>query len=380
MVLSGFHEMIETMKGLDYKEKIQFYRYLLQMAERARQKFTKEDREEILAYAYTEVDAMLRDIPAASGYKEKDLIFVCEDCLLGIVMHLSGSAEHIPEDKKLKLRALAEMVENERRIEITLDSIFQQDTVASSDMNRLLYWVKVSVDEYHRSKLYQGLHHYQRDLGKLSDDAKVMLADFTAAEMDRLMKLDSEDTWNSLELIADVCRFFITDTLIAALLELLKFGRNHISFYAVGTLLACGKEIPQPVIEDLARDLEYADLTYGALCRAGKESLFPRAYTSEEYLAKSDLVRWLTYPTELGKAPDEIVYLGRIKKLFRKEVFHVFKFRSGSDTLDEEKKNRWLIGWSSEDGGTFSNFDEFAPFENETPERALKLIQKKIIG
>lgn len=64
----------------------------------------------------------------------------------------------------------------------------------------------------------------------------------------------------------------------------------------------------------------------------------------------------------------------------RKEVFHVFRFRSDSDTLDEEKKNRWLVGWSSDEGGTFSNFDDFAPFENETPERALKLIGKKLIG
>ena len=91
MVLSGFHEMIETMKGLDYKEKVQFYQYLLGMAQQTKQKFTREDREEILAYAYQEVDNMLRDIPAASCYKEKDTIFVCEDCLLGIVMHLSGS-------------------------------------------------------------------------------------------------------------------------------------------------------------------------------------------------------------------------------------------------------------------------------------------------
>ena len=66
--------------------------------------------------------------------------------------------------------------------------------------------------------------------------------------------------------------------------------------------------------------------------------------------------------------------------MFKKEVFYVFRFSSDSDTLDEEKKNKWLIGWSSNEGGTFSNFDDFAPFENEPPERALKLIKKKIIG
>jgi len=66
--------------------------------------------------------------------------------------------------------------------------------------------------------------------------------------------------------------------------------------------------------------------------------------------------------------------------LFRKEVFHVFKFRSDSDTLGDDLKNKWLVGWSSNDGGTFSNFDEFAPFEKEPAEKALKLIKKKLIG
>ena len=108
--------------------------------------------------------------------------------------------------------------------------------------------------------------------------------------------------------------------------------------------------------------------------------MFPTECTTEEYLAKSDLVRWLTYPTELGKAPDEIVYIGKIKKLFKKEVFYVFKYRSNSDTLGDDLKNKWLIGWSSRDGGTFSNFDEFAPFEQETAKKTLRLIQKKLIG
>ena len=126
--------------------------------------------------------------------------------------------------------------------------------------------------------------------------------------------------------------------------------------------------------------MEYACLTYHTLEQHGLASRFPAEYTTEEYLAKSDLVRWLTYPTELGKVPDEIVYIGKIKQFFKKEVFHVFKFRSDSDTLDDSQKNKWLIGWSSNEGGTFSNFDEFAPYEGLPTEKALKLIKKNIIG
>ena len=85
-------------------------------------------------------------------------------------------------------------------------------------------------------------------------------------------------------------------------------------------------------------------------------------------------------PTELGKAPDEIQYIGKIKYLFKKEVYHIFKYRSDSDTLGDELKNKWLIGWSSGDGGTFSNFDEFEKFDLGNTEKTLKNIKKKLIG
>ena len=72
--------------------------------------------------------------------------------------------------------------------------------------------------------------------------------------------------------------------------------------------------------------------------------------------------------------------IGNIKQLFKKEVFHVFKFRSDSDTLGDDLKNKWLIGWSSNEGGTFSNFDEYALYEKNTIDATLKNIKKKLIG
>lgn len=378
--MSKFDEIIAMMKTVDYREKKQFLEYLVRMAEQARGQFSQEDKDALLAYAYEEAEHMLKAIPEAATYKEKDLIFVCEDFLMGIVMHLSGSPANIPQDKQLKLRALAELVNKERYIETTLDSIFEQPAITKTDMNRLLYWARQCGDEYQKSKLFQGLTHYRKDLSKLDDGARQAMTDYIVSEMRRLMTLDSEDTWNALELLADVCKYFEDEAVVAALTELMQMGRNHINFYAVDSLCAMGRQAPPAVVEALAQDLEYANLTYGALRRVGKTDLFPARYATEEYLAKSDLVRWLNYPTELGKSPDEIVYIGRYKKLFRKEVFHVFKFRSDSDTLDEEKKNKWLVGWSSDEGGTFSNFDEFAPFEQESTQKTLKLIGKKLIG
>lgn len=378
--MAQLDEMIATMKTVDYKERKQFLEYFLRLTEQAGHKIQQEDKDALLGYAYEEVDNMLKAIPEATSYKEKDLIFECEDLLLGIVMNLVRLPEKLPQDKLMKIRELTELVNAERYLERTLDSIFEQPAITEMDINRLLYWARQSVDEYQKGKLFLGLVHYRQKLSRLDAGAKQAMMGYITSELHRLMVLDSEDSWNTLELLADVSRFFADETVIDALTALLRLGRNHINCYAVDTLIGLGCEVPQAVIDALARDLEYANLTYSMLQNSGKTDLFPAECATEEYLAKSDLVHWLTYPTELGKAPDEIVYIGRIKQLFKKEVFHVFKFRSDSDTLGEELRNKWLVGWSSNEGGTFSNFDEFAPFEMETTEKTLKLIKKKLIG
>ena len=378
--MSKYNEMIIHMEPLGYAEKRQFLQYLVQMAERARHQFSVDDKTALLSYSYEEAERMLRAIPEAGSYKEKDLIFECEDFLLGLVMHLSGSSGNIPDDKLIKLKALAELVDKERYIERALDSVFSQDAISEADINRLLYWVRSSTDEYQKSKLFLGLAHYSQDISKFNDGAKQLMTDYLVSELYRLMKLDTADAWNTLELLADVCKHFGCDRVVAALTDLLQLGHHHINFYAVDSLFTLGADVPQSVIHALAQDLEYANLTYGVLQRCGKTELFPENCTTEEYLAKSDLVHWLTFPTELGKVPDEIVYIGRIKLLFKKEEFHVFKFRSDSDTLDDGLKNKWLIGWSSNEGGTFSNFDEYALFEKATIDATLKNIKKKLIG
>ena len=378
--MSKFNEMIAQMETVGYAEKRQFLQYLAQMAERAKHRFSADDKTALLSYAYEEAERMLRAIPKADSYKEKDLIFECEDFLMGLVMHLSGSPSNIQEDKLIKLKALAELVDKERYIERALDSVFSQDAISEVDINRLLYWVRSCTDEYQKSKLFLGLAHYSQNISKFNSGARQIMTDYLVSELCRLMKLDTADSWNALELLADICKHFGDARVVAALTDLLQLGRHHINFYAVDSLFALGTDVSQTVIHALARDLEYANLTYGVLQRYGKTELFPVNCTTEEYLAKSDLVHWLTFPTELGKVPDEIVYIGRIKQLFKKEVFHVFKYRSDSDTLDENLKNKWLIGWSSNDGGTFSNFDEYALFEKATIDATLKNIKKKRIG
>ena len=61
------------------------------------------------------------------------------------------------------------------------------------------------------------------------------------------------------------------------------------------------------------------------------------------------------------------------------ETFHVFRYKSDSDNLGDDLKGVWLIGWSGNDGGTFSNFDKYADYEKKTPEKTVKYIRRKLL-
>ena len=138
-----------------------------------------------------------------------------------------------------------------------------------------------------------------------------------------------------------------------------------------------GAPIADDPIAALADNLEFADLTYHALSRHGMADRFPAQYRDPGSLAKSNMVRWLTYPTELGKVPDAIEFIGQTKK--KGEVFHIFRYRSDSDNLDDELKGQWLIGWSGSEGGTFSNFDPLVEFEKKTSEKTVRYIRRKLL-
>lgn len=380
--MSRFDEMIVTAKDVDMKERKQFLQYMLNVIRQSKSKLDPADKNAILEFAYGQVDACLAAVPEAQSYKEKDHIFENEDLALGIIMSLCPTPAAIPEDKLMKIQSLVKLVEEERKIETTLDAIFAQESIQESDITRLLYWVKQTNDEYQRSMIYAGLLHYRDRIRNLSEGAKDKLSGHIHSELRRILALDSLDgePAEALEMLADVCRLFPRAETPSMLLDVLSLRRNQISYYAAESLLSLSQEVPQWAIDDLARDLVHANLIYGTLEQHGKAHLFPRELASEEYLAKSDLVHWLTYPTELGQAPDEIEYIGKISYLFKMEVYHVFKYRSCSDTLGDDLRDKWLIGWSSKDGGTFSNFDEFAKFDLGSTGKTLKNIKKKLIG
>ena len=376
------NQIIETVKSAQINEKKQYLEYILQAMERSASMFDKEDIEILKEYTSDEVEYLIAALSAAKTYREKDLLMVCEDALIGIIMHTYGKPENIPDDKKARISALVDLVQETRYLEDTMDQVFKQEKIEEAYASRIISFASECKDEYQRGRLYAGLAHYKDKLGNMTEGARNLISEYISSELKRYLSMESlsDDCIESLEFAADVCKHYATEETASLLVKVMELGYNNVNFYALGSVYALGGDAPKSVIDALANDLEYASMAYDTLKEYGKAELFPSELTDPVYLAKSDMVHWLVYPTELGKKPDAIEYLGKIKYFFKKEEYYVFKYMSDSENLGEELQNKWLIGWSNDDGGTFSNFDLLSDYEKGSVDKTLKNIKKKLIG
>lgn len=379
--MSRFNEIINAIENIDKEAKNNLWELLFK-AVTSSLPLSKQDKELVLNFCLKEMESLITEIPKAENYRAKDMLFHREDVILGIFFQFYKNPDNVPEPYFSKIDTLVKLIDSEMVMENAVNKIFTQEKIEEAYIDRLISLLTNLTDEYQKSKFYSGLINYQEQSDNLTAEAKKKLSAYIAAEQKRYlsMKYLSDDCLEGFELSVDACKCYITKEITDNLYAALKLGKNNVSYYTVETLLCTNNEVPQEIITSLANDLVYADITYSLLERFRKTDLFPNELTDPVYLAKSDLVHWLTYPTELGKAPDSIEYIGRIKKLFRSEVFHVFKYISSSDNLDEESKNKWLIGWSSNEGGTFSNFDKYDDYDLGSVEKTLKNIKKKLIG
>lgn len=356
----------------DYVLKARMTEYLFKIVSDT--KLSGKEKKELSAFAFNAVETLIRELPKVPDYKTKDGMIEYEDIVLALLTKLYAKLNNIPTPKMVMIRALIAAVDKERYFENALQALMESENIETEEVERLLAMQDSIEDEYQRGQLYSGLLHYKYNIANIPEEGRALIADRIASESERYLggELD-EVVLGNLEIIGDIAKYFAADATVALLYKLLKLEISHIGYYALESLLSLGKDLSSEEVEPLAKDLSYANLTYCVLEKYGKEALFPTALANEEYLAKSDLVHWLTYPTELGKEPDRIEYLGKTE--VDEENYYIFRFLSDSDTLDEELKNKWLIGWSGDQGGTFSHFDEYALFEQATPEETVECIR-----
>jgi hypothetical protein len=149
-------------------------------------------------------------------------------------------------------------------------------------------------------------------------------------------------------------------------------------YFALTSLLAHHRPLPAPSLDAVAASAEMRNALYDKLAEGHQEALFPARYRTQPAFAESNMVRWLIYPTELGRVPDKI----ELKKIVALDTkgpegfldYYVFRFR----TLPphETAKDGWIAGvagpflrkdapTTDAQGGTFSEFERW---DARTPE------------
>ena len=109
----------------------------------------------------------------------------------------------------------------------------------------------------------------------------------------------------------------------------------------------------------------------------GQENIIPKNYINTEKLSEAVMIDWLSYPTELGKAPDSITLIGTIEK--EDLIFYIYKF-----TSDKFKDRGEMLGVSgsfvknsittSEAGFVFSKFETIKDDYKKQAEDIIELI------
>lgn len=372
-----FKDLIEEIEKTDnIKDKVSILSVCVNMVTNSKNRFSISERKQLYDFAISQIRPLESLIEKAKTYEEKDDIFALVDKLLSLILFVDCAQ---PESAQM-LVGLLECINKHRVLENAIDEMFSKKEIGESDVKNVLEKATNASDDYEKGKLYSGLMHYEKQFDNLSESAKEIMIKFlnkeTLESVINFENLNKDQKYN-LEILCDLLRLYFNKDTIRILKTAEKIEDPAIAFFSADSLLELDEKPCQETVTFLANNIVYASLIHNSLERNGLIEMFPCELNNSEYIAKSDMVHWLCYPTELGEKPGEIEFLGKAKK--HKEEFHIFKFKSNSEKLPEEKHNVWLVGWSGNNGGTFSEFELLSDFEKKTPEKTLKNIIKKCL-
>jgi hypothetical protein len=188
------------------------------------------------------------------------------------------------------------------------------------------------------------------------------------------------DLRHTVGLYLDFAGYFNSDDEITEILTgCLGLTDKKLQYFSALSLLRFGHDIPNEVFASIGSSPELRCFLFEHLNLLGAIHLFPEEFKSQEYLAESNLVQWLTYPTELGRTPDDIELMEMISATDEQgeEIeYYIFRFRSSHPEWIERG---WMAGVSGyyikKDTPTIDaykcTFSHFEPWDSKTPEEHL---------
>lgn len=168
-----------------------------------------------------------------------------------------------------------------------------------------------------------------------------------------------------------------------ALVRALSYQDPKLKCFAVCSLLRLGNDVNPAHILDVSRSAEMRRHLYQQLEKSGARQLFPEEFRTQAAFAESNMVNWLSFPSELGRVPDEIELMEVIGFSTDAEKcldYYAFRFRTWEPHWVAEQG--WLAGVSGPylhgeapqaivPDGTFSAFE---PWDSKTPEEHVRSI------
>jgi hypothetical protein len=143
---------------------------------------------------------------------------------------------------------------------------------------------------------------------------------------------------------------------------------------AVASLLRLGQEPDPSAVARVAADPEARRSLFNALRELDRLELIPPEHRTQEALAESELVEWLTYPAELGRPPAEIEFAEVISAETDDGLVDLYVFRFRADTV-RLRRGKWFAGVAgpyrrrdapTTQGGGMT-FSAFEPWDDRSP-------------
>jgi hypothetical protein len=144
---------------------------------------------------------------------------------------------------------------------------------------------------------------------------------------------ETQDLRDLLGMFLDVLGDIENEEIEAFMKETIKHPDKKFSFFAVLSMLRKNIPVEQADLDALMNDLEMRSWFYDELEAMKKLHIVSPETLTKEKMAEGAMVRWLSYPTELGHVPSDIELMGTIEK--ETCTYYLYRFASEHPQWDE---------------------------------------------
>ena len=188
---------------------------------------------------------------------------------------------------------------------------------------------------------------------------------------------------SSIEILADLSTFINNSNILHYISMFLDTDiDNYSKVFIIKSLLFNNINIDDSYLEDVASDILVASRFFEVLESINRDQLFPLKYRNQEYIARSNMINWLVYPTELGEEPLSISFVDILE--VGNYIYYIYKFTAKNGSLKERREMIGISGGFLSDritarsnGMTFSNFDTIGDNYFEQAKDVLDMLVRK---